>query len=87
MSLYISYLMSVFGNQIKSIVCDMSIPCLYVIHIFAYLDIYLCNLLFNVAMILAKKFKGQSIKSGLEAPEKGLQGYLEEIDDPIAQFI
>ena len=38
-------------------------------------------------MILAKKFKGQSIKSGLEAPEKGLQGYLKEIDDPIAQFI
>ena len=79
--------MSVFGNQIKSIVCNMSIPCPYVIHIFAYLDIYLCNLLFNVAMILAKKFKGQSIKSGLEAPEKGLQDYLEEIDDPIAQSI
>ena len=38
-------------------------------------------------MILAKKLKDQSIKSGLEAPEKGLQGYLEEIDDPIAQFI
>ena len=38
-------------------------------------------------MILAKKFNGQSIKSGLEAFEKGLQDYLEEIDDPIAQFI
>ena len=69
--------MGVFGYQIKSIVCNMSVPCLYVIYIFAYLDIYLCNSLFNVAMILAKKFKGPSIKGGLEAPKKGLQGYLD----------